>query len=389
MLGGASVAGVELRHFSELIGSIYDCSIDPARWPDTMRIIAEALDCFHCSVFMLDTAGQQSRVRIAYPRIAHAWRDAPAVVREIEAIYRSDPRTIASSLQHPIVMSRNLDKKRLDGSPAFKAWVKSVGIVDALQTMVVNERGRLGVFSAHRHEKVGIAGDREVEIMRLLGPHLRRAITISDLLDMRALQAQSLGETLDSLSIGVVIVAAEARILQANVAASLMFSDEDPVRSSGGKLSARTSSATNELHRAIEMARGDETKIGHTGIGVSLPMESGERAIAHVLPLGSGGVRTRLAPQGTAAVFVTRENAGTPASLAAVASSFGLTPAETRLLERVIQGHTVGEAAEAMDIAETTAKTHLAHIFQKTGVSRQAELVVLVSKLVPPLQLKP
>jgi DNA-binding CsgD family transcriptional regulator len=44
------------------------------------------------------------------------------------------------------------------------------------------------------------------------------------------------------------------------------------------------------------------------------------------------------------------------------------------------------EAAAALGIAETTAKTHLSRIFAKTGVSRQAELVALVHRLTPPLQ---
>jgi DNA-binding CsgD family transcriptional regulator/PAS domain-containing protein len=376
------------EQLSELIGAIYDCSIDPGRWHDTMRTIRETLDCFHCGVFMLDTGGgQQSKVRISHPPTPTTWRDAPEVVRDLEALYRNDPTTIARSLEHPIVMSRSLDTTQYAKATAFKAWAESLGLVDAIQTVVVNERGKLGIFSANRHKSVGVAGDREIEIMRLLGPHLRRAITISDLLDMRALQAQALGSTLDSLSIGVVIVAAEARILQANVAASLMFGEASPIRSSGGKLSAAaTTEATTELHRAIELARSDETAIGNMGIGVALPMEDGEKAIAHVLPLARGDIRTRLVAQGTAAVFVTRENAAPPASYAAIASTFGLTPAEARILERVSQGQTLAEAAKALNIAETTAKTHLGHLFGKMGVSRQADLVALVARLIPPLQ---
>jgi DNA-binding CsgD family transcriptional regulator len=115
-------------------------------------------------------------------------------------------------------------------------------------------------------------------------------------------------------------------------------------------------------------------------------MEDGEKAIAHVLPLARGDIRTRLVAQGTAAVFVTRENAAPPASYAAIASTFGLTPAEARILERVSQGQTLAEAAKALNIAETTAKTHLGHLFGKMGVSRQADLVALVARLIPPLQ---
>jgi DNA-binding CsgD family transcriptional regulator len=38
------------------------------------------------------------------------------------------------------------------------------------------------------------------------------------------------------------------------------------------------------------------------------------------------------------------------------------------------------ETAQALDVALTTVRTHLAHIFDKTGTSRQAELV----RLAPP-----
>lgn len=375
-----------LEQFSELIGSIYDCSINPGRWHDTVRAIGETVNCFHCGVYMMDTVGHESKVRISYPPTPTTWRDRPDVVRDLEALYRNNPSAIASSLDQPIVMSRSLDKEQYAKATAFKAWVESFGLVDAIQTVVVNERGRLGIFSANRHKSVGVAGDREIEIMRLLSPHLRRAITISDLLDMRALQSHSLGATLDSLSIGVVIVAAEARILQANVAASLMFNDGGPILSSGGKLSATAHEATAELRRAIEIARSDETSIGNVGIGVALPMEDGERAIAHVLPLARGDIRTRLVAQGTAAIFVTRENAAPPSSYAAIASTFGLTPAEARLLEHLVKGETLGETAKALNIAETTAKTHLAHLFEKMGISRQADLVALVARLIPPLQ---
>ena len=38
------------------------------------------------------------------------------------------------------------------------------------------------------------------------------------------------------------------------------------------------------------------------------------------------------------------------------------------------------EAAEALDISVYTARTHLSHVFSKTGTSRQSELVLLLLK---------
>jgi DNA-binding CsgD family transcriptional regulator len=68
----------------------------------------------------------------------------------------------------------------------------------------------------------------------------------------------------------------------------------------------------------------------------------------------------------------------------AMASAYGLTPAETRLLESLLAGHTLAETATTLGIAMTTAKTHLDNIFQKTGVNRQAELMRLAARAASP-----
>jgi DNA-binding CsgD family transcriptional regulator len=56
-----------------------------------------------------------------------------------------------------------------------------------------------------------------------------------------------------------------------------------------------------------------------------------------------------------------------------MAAAYGLTPAETRLIESLLAGRSLKKSAVALGIAITTAKTHLDNIFQKTGVNRQAE----------------
>ena len=96
--------------------------------------------------------------------------------------------------------------------------------------------------------------------------------------------------------------------------------------------------------------------------------------------LARGDLRTRLIPQATAAVFITRAGRAAPAKIGAIAAAFRLTPAETRALEQLLSGMSLVEAAAALKVAETTPKTHLSRIFAKTGVSRQAEFVALVDR---------
>ncbi len=104
---------------------------------------------------------------------------------------------------------------------------------------------------------------------------------------------------------------------------------------------------------------------------------------APVLPLAGGELRAGLKPDAVAAIFV--GPAGDEADGAkALATTFSLTPAETRLVEHLLAGRNLKESAGALGVAMTTAKSHLENIFQKTGVRRQGELMRLAARVAAP-----
>lgn len=193
---------------------------------------------------------------------------------------------------------------------------------------------------------------------------------------------EALGSTLDSIVIGVLIVAAQGRILHANQAARHMLAARSPIVSLGGCLGALQPDVTKELRCAIATAQEHAHGIAGTGIGVPLLDKNMVAATAHVLPLACGNP---CAPN-AAAVFVTPAGAALPADIGTVARIFSLTPAEARLLQHLISGASLSEAARALGVTEATARTHRNHIFTKTGVSRRTDLLVLVTRLIPPIR---
>jgi DNA-binding NarL/FixJ family response regulator len=54
---------------------------------------------------------------------------------------------------------------------------------------------------------------------------------------------------------------------------------------------------------------------------------------------------------------------------------YGLTTAEAAVAIRLIQGDGIKPIAESMCLSAGTVRTHVQHIFDKTGTHRQAELV--------------
>ena len=59
-------------------------------------------------------------------------------------------------------------------------------------------------------------------------------------------------------------------------------------------------------------------------------------------------------------------------------NKFDLTPAEARLVVRLIAGDSLRPCAKALGIKYETVRTYLKSVFQKTKTRRQAELVLVV-----------
>ena len=168
-------------------------------------------------------------------------------------------------------------------------------------------------------------------LMRLLVPHLRRAVTISNVLDVQAIEKARMAETLDALKLGVVLANEDSRILHANRAAEEMMRDGGPLRDRGGVLRAEGERRRSRSGRRSSMRRATRAASARPGLAVRLTEEDEAPVVAHVLPLAGGEVRTRLEPAAVAAVFV-NPKVDDAASAQAVAATYGLTPAETRVL---------------------------------------------------------
>ncbi|MEL7401591.1 MAG: helix-turn-helix transcriptional regulator, partial [Pseudomonadota bacterium] len=81
------------------------------------------------------------------------------------------------------------------------------------------------------------------------------------------------------------------------------------------------------------------------------------------------------------AVVILKPNSGDPLELADLREELGLTGAEAALAADLVSGKTVAEHANGRAISSETARGTLKQVFEKVGVSRQPELVRLISRL--------
>ena len=105
-----------------------------------------------------------------------------------------------------------------------------------------------------------------------------------------------------------------------------------------------------------------------------------------MLPIASGIARCQIEPRAIAAIFIAPADGPPVLPLQAWASAFGLTAAEVRVLEHLLAGRNIVEVAKELRVAVSTARTHLARLMQKTGSSRQTDLVRTATQLTSPLR---
>ena len=375
---GSARDPISFKPLSELIGSIYDCALEPDRWDQTLADIRDALDAQAAVLHLNDL--RRDRVLIQkIVGIEPFWQEQHA--RYVPAMHRLLPPR--PTLDEPHVLSRHVSPAVIAASPFVQSWLRPQGLIDIMQLFLMHTPSHFLGLGIVWHERHGVATERDIELACLLLAHLRRAVAVSNVLDARAIACAGIAEALDALRCGVVLVNDDGIILHANRVAVQMLMNGHPIRSAQGMLGAQAQAAAKELQTAIRLSARNETRIGKAGIAIRLTEPDAPPVFAHVLPMSGGDRRMRLQPKAVAAVFVpaTWDEQDEAATMAA---TFGLTPAETRVLAGLLAGRTLAEAAAALSVAVTTAKTHLENIFQKTGVNRQVELIALASRVAPP-----
>ncbi|SFB77841.1 transcriptional regulator, LuxR family [Polaromonas sp. OV174] len=284
------------------------------------------------------------------------------------------------------VSALSMERYQLLESRFYLEVLKPFGLVDMIWFPALRTGARMASMHASRSEKAPHYQERDVSLFKLLSPHVCRALAISYVFDIRALRSEMLEKTLDGLVAGVFLTARDGHVVYMNHAAERQIKTGHSIRLVNNRVSPTDSAARAALSKAIEEAARDDADMGVSEHSVAIPDGVGGGYVATLLPVKSGQRRGILAPFAAAvAVFVQDPVQASLMPGEAFARLHGLTGGELRVLLALSQGLDGMEAADMLGISESTIRTHLQHIFSKTGTSRQADLLHLLHNSMPPI----
>ena len=382
---GRNVPVVSLEIYSKVVEAIYDCALDPNRWHDTVQLIAEFFQSPRCILGVHDCANDRSELtfQLGYEDEEY-WRLHESKYRGMNPFFAP-----ISLLPVGAVSTRAMlvDDNEFLESRFYQEWCKPQGLDDAINLKVLQTEQRMGLLVANRLESQPRYGDTEVRLLTLLSPHVCRAVAISDALNLKTIRSDALEATLNALASGVYLTDRQGRIVYMNSAAEHQVKTGNVLRIEDNRLVAVARVARVALAKAVAEAMADEAETPASGFTLALPGGENTGLIATILPLNRGERRNLCGTfAATAAIFVQDPIVVPPFPGEAFAKLYGLTGSELRVLLAMAPGLAVKEAAEMLGIGGTTAKTHLQHIYAKTGTSKQTALINLFTSSAPPIK---
>ena len=270
----------------------------------------------------------------------------------------------------------------------YQEWVKPQGLTVGFIAFKALQTGqRTGLFFVNREEPHPRYGDADIHLLTLLAPHICRAVTISDVLNLKTVKSEALEATLNALASGVYLTDRHGRVVFMNRAAELQAKTSKALRLENNRLAPTDREARLAMSKAIAEAVADEAATSTGGVSLSLPDSETGGLFATILALNRGE-RSNVggAFAAMAAIFVQDPVVVPPFPGEAFAKLYGLTGGELRVLLAISPGLGVREAAEMLGTGESTARTHLQHIFAKTGTAKQTELLHLLASSTPPVK---
>ncbi|CDZ54982.1 DNA-binding protein with HTH domain [Neorhizobium galegae bv. orientalis] len=366
---------------SDIIGLIYDCVIDPGNWQATMETIRTELNfCYAIlAAYPLPAGSVQLSVAVGTDP---AWlARLPAYGEDIVTTWGGNERILQFPLEEPILQSHAVSPASLETSCFVQEWIKPQGVIDAIAIGLERNDRMVSTLSLGRHNDAGAVTELELACLRIIAPHIRRALAISQLLEIKTIEVEKFTAVLGGMTSAVLIVDEERRIIHTNSAAQSMLRAGEPIFMRSGQVRVHSAASDLALDRVIRKLAKADGPVTESGSGIPAPRDEGLPCVIHVLPLRHSKMSSVLEDRSVAALFIA-DAAHTPRlPTEALGVVYGLTPAEMRIFEFIVEGKSLKSIATILGVANSTVKTHLLRVFAKTDCARQSDLVRLALRL--------
>lgn len=378
MLAMRSKNPVDQQTYNELIGAIYDATLNDSDWSQFLEKAAEATHSDAAAMLMVSRDGVSKEFCFTYNLDKET-------IQDYKKQFSSLAPLLSSLKKYPNKGGSNecgifsLDNLRTE--PLYRELLESHGFSYFLGNVVTGKREYAILFALARYSSSGEYTQAELDLVNDVFPHLKRALRIS----LRLIETNQFrtvcGDLLNRLNVGVILVDSKGKyILSNHKASALIAKNGSGVTISGGKIRVsnikKNELLNNLISRAIEENGNLEEMSGAMTIQRENLIAPLRVLVKPILP--SMQATDDNGNRACAIVFLGEDERETEFYPEDVMSLYGLTQAESRLAISIANGLSLNEAAEKYQVSKNTLRSQLRTIHAKMGIKRQNELVSIL-----------
>lgn len=354
----------------QLVDLIYESAFAPEQWSMVMERLAQLIEA-------------PGGAMLIYDRGIVRWSASPRFEVATEVIAREGwfergrfiARYLAGRHAGFLVDSDIFTPEEMEEEPIYRDFWRPAGYGCNAGTAIPMPTGENIIIGINRrHERGPVEADmiRQLDELR---PHIARGALISARLQLE--RARAISETLAMLGQPALVFSDTGKVLAAN---ALIEAMPDCVRwRAHDRVALTDPAAETQLRAAIETFHLPDAQPT-----LSFPLrdtQTNAANVVHIIPIrrSARDVFLRCA----AVMVLTPVGAPQAPNVELVQSLFDLTPAEARVARSLVVGKTLDEIASDSSVTRNTVRTHLRGVMEKTGCSRQAEVVALLSGIPP------
>ncbi len=352
--------------------SLYEAALVPELWTEACEKFASQVGSSTAAIFTIDPDGNHRYV--ASRNIDEAY----ARFSQSELRFQNI-RPVRALEKFPFSFARDIDfltPEERENDIILREFIRPAGMEWEAGCGFREPTGHTIIVALMRSREMNHFSDEQMAQLDGLKPDLARAAYISSRLAFN--EARSMTETLSLLGLPAAVIGDGGQAIAMNPQIEAL---SPRIRTgAGNRLILEGQGANVLLDEAIERYRA-QTVPAVQSLPI-LPRDGAPALILHLIPIRRAA--RDIFSRSMAILAVTQVGQIGPPDMRVLCGLFDLTPAEARIARGVAMAQTPETIASSLGISLETARSHLKKIMQKTGTTRQAELVLLLSGLSAP-----
>jgi DNA-binding CsgD family transcriptional regulator/PAS domain-containing protein len=362
------------------VDRIYEAAIDRSLWPGVLREYAGLVDAVGVALIVQhQESGEGDGVFLGVdPDVKPLYFSTFRQRNVLRA--RNDPEHLKNYRPRVVTDRDVIPRDDFLASDYYNEFLRRFDVHSVLMLGLDVQGLTISTINLTRPVNRDEFDGPELRLSSVLQPHLIRSFKLARRLADEEREHEGRAALLESSSYGVLVLAADGSVRHANPVADAMLSRRDGLEIKRGRLATSAPDTTRVLQDLVSAAASGDPDV-RTGSTLTIARPAtGLPLVVTITPVRSHDAAPFLG-QPSVLVCISDPLAKASISERVLREAFGLTRAEARVAHLLADGRDLRQAAADLGLSFFTVRAHLARIFDKTGASRQAELVRMLTRM--------